>query len=509
MSNFIYEDIFPIANLPDIVSKHIENIFKFPFINIKEKLDCYIQPLKTEIYCYFEFPYVDKFYRDSYYFFFSSKHKEYKRDCIRISLFENKITKHDFRSLDKINNLQKIYLGYMVLRPTYPRIIGTTKISPRALIKPNFICCLAKSISTINGAKLSICAFPYASQDGETLTCAETSLWNVIEYFSNKYPDYKTILPSQIASLQTNMSYERLIPSTGLTVQIISFILREQGFGSKVYSRKAYNDKNEFRQILNHYIESGIPVIVGINNKKGVYHAITYIGHETISKSDILSSKKTIKIKTQNGPLKIIESYNLIKKYVIIDDNCPPYQLGRFDNPAEYYQQTALKYEIAHFIVPLYKRIYLESWQAYKFILLILKNNIIGFNIPKGGIEIIIRFYLTSSRSFKYKTAIDMDMDSRLKEIIIATNMPKFIWVAELSNKQLYANDLADGLIIIDATNNDMMQVNESFIFISYPDKFVALDNEKKVEKVINNIIFKPFSIYTHNLIGGATQWQI
>jgi len=140
----------------------------------------------------------------------------------------------------------------------------------------------------------------------------------------------------------------------------------------------------------------------------------------------------------------------------------------------------------------------------------ILQDDVIGYNISKKGTEIILRFFLTSSRSFKYKTATDMNIDERLKEIIITTHMPKFIWVAELSNKQLYADNLANGLIIIDATNNDIMQVTESLIYLSYPDKFIMLgQKEKKVEKVFNNIKFKPFNIYTNNLAGGNSQWLL
>jgi len=43
-------------------------------------------------------------------------------------------------------------------------------------------------------------------------------------------------------------SFERLVPSKGLTAGQISFALRELGFGVKIYSANAY--KNDFLKLL-------------------------------------------------------------------------------------------------------------------------------------------------------------------------------------------------------------------------------------------------------------------
>lgn len=48
------------------------------------------------------------------------------------------------------------------------------------------------------GVKLFIEGFPHSSQDSETITCAETTIWAAMEYFGTRYSDYKPVLPSTI-----------------------------------------------------------------------------------------------------------------------------------------------------------------------------------------------------------------------------------------------------------------------------------------------------------------------
>src|ERR1700744_2971595 len=53
--------------------------------------------LKEELYLVAETNYIDKVYRDSYYHYYSSKLSNYKRNCVRISLFAGEIKMEEFR----------------------------------------------------------------------------------------------------------------------------------------------------------------------------------------------------------------------------------------------------------------------------------------------------------------------------------------------------------------------------------------------------------------------------
>ena len=98
--------------------------------------------LKDSCFIMSETNYVDKVYRDSYYSYYSTKLTNYKRNCIRLSIFDREIKADEFRNLAMIEDIQNHYLGFIILRPIEPYIIGRSIISPRALEENNFYCCI-------------------------------------------------------------------------------------------------------------------------------------------------------------------------------------------------------------------------------------------------------------------------------------------------------------------------------------------------------------------------------
>ena len=167
---------------------------------VENYLKNFLLILKDNLYAIIEAPYVDKIYRDIYYKFYSSKLLPYHRDCIRISFFDRKIERKEFRSTgegDKkeiIDNIDKSFCGFLVLRRTFPKIIGRNAIATKALKEDKIECCLSPINATVASIKLKVKAFPQASQDNQTMTCAETTIWSALEYFGNKYPEYKPVL---------------------------------------------------------------------------------------------------------------------------------------------------------------------------------------------------------------------------------------------------------------------------------------------------------------------------
>src|SRR5258708_31965073 len=138
-----------------------------------------------------ESPYTDKVYRDSYYSYFSSKLGSSSKECIRLSFFDGEIKADEFTLKDSHASLQDRYLGFIILRPTDPLIIGRSLISPRPVKHNHFLCITTPIDATANSIKLSVEGFPHSSQDTETISCAETTLWAMMEYFGNKYSEYR------------------------------------------------------------------------------------------------------------------------------------------------------------------------------------------------------------------------------------------------------------------------------------------------------------------------------
>jgi len=131
----------------------------------------------------------------------------------------------------------------------------------------------------------------------------------------------------------------------------------------------------------------------------------------------------------------------------------------------------------------------------------VLKNEQIGYNIINNNgnkNEIVLRVFLTSSRSFKNKIATNESVHEILKDFILLTSMPKFIWVAEISNRDLYSRKKAFGLIIVDATGNASL-LYETILILMYPDKIIKFNSKEHKFDFINND-FGVFDIYKNNL---------
>ena len=85
-------------------------------------------------------------------------------------------------------NIKDNYLGFLVVRPLI-RCIGRNVISPEAKQPPKsgIRICRVKVDASCLGVKLKAEGFPHASQDNETMTCAQTTIWSLLEYYGNKY----------------------------------------------------------------------------------------------------------------------------------------------------------------------------------------------------------------------------------------------------------------------------------------------------------------------------------
>lgn len=422
---------------------------------VDKYLKSYLLNLKDTLYAVIEAPYVDKIYRDIYYKYYSSKLLPYHRDCIRISFFDRQIERKEFRSPqdgDKrvfIENVEKNFCGFLIIRPTFPKIIGRNAISPKALKDDKIECCLSQINTTVASIKLKVRAFPHASQDNQTMTCAETTIWSILEYFGNKYPDYKPVLFSEINNILHKFSYKRLLPSDGLTAEQITFTIRELGFGAVIYSKsKQQNSDFPIEYLISTYIESGIPIICVLKNDK-IGHAVNIVGRECIK--DELVCKYPYTVVLKNGT-EITDFNKFEKRYVFIDDNYSPYQLSQLNRPCKTYYTDKPEWhdcEIQNIIIPLYSKIYLDATRASKNFYKIFENPDLGFkdNEPR-----IIKIFLASTRSYKEYIACNKSLHMIAKELILALTMPKFIWVAEVSKKESYAKGHCDELYLQDAT---------------------------------------------------------
>lgn len=433
---------------------------------LSKGFDDFISHLRDDLMTYIEPVYVDKVYRDSYYSYYASKSANMSKNCLRISFFLD--DKHDIydgeMDMGQYDYLRGHYRGFVVVRPTVSNIIGRNAISPDIVKDNGFMICKTKMSPTAGGFKFEVEAFPAASQDSETMTCAETTVWSMMEYFGNRYPDYIPLLPSNIVNILKQTTIERQLPSNGLTEDNLSYIAKSCGFGPQLYHRDYFPD---FNNILSCYIESGIPVMIALSNldflrkeidagKKPeelpdfLGHAVMCVGHENIIESHIDHTAS----QDLRGTLRLLDYDDIDKKFVFIDDNYPPYMLDSLSNPTGRYAPLFGKgqdwehCQIDHFVAPLYKKVYLEPKVAKDY----LKELLCSAFMPQiHGKEITLRVFLCSTRSYRdYVNRSSMSVE--MKRMVANLTLPRFVWVAELSDRDKLKQEIATGFILLDAT---------------------------------------------------------
>ena len=462
--------------------------------------------------------YNDRSFRDTYYMYFSNQHFQVKRYSRRLSFFMGDYSRERyFEGGDEIlKQLEKDFIGCCVINPLIAGTVGRTLINPNyTLLKAEMPAYMRLSTFKVHiyGRTLSVRAFPYRMQDQETMCCAEVTLLNLLEYYSNSYNDYKTVVPSEIVEKIRTHSHERVLPSRGITYPVLTKVLSEFGFSPRLYNISAIDNfkysavhkEDELRRWLHYYIESGIPVAINLVpiGIAGTGHSVVCIGHGK-AKEELKRAayeKRWIPWRERKHAHPIINSADFYEDYVVVDDNQPVYHVRNFKSLSLYPDM-----KVENFAVPLYKRMFLDAPNAFSIIRALLHSEQFGLNewagsFLKEGENVIIRMFMASSTSYK---AFRMKTLSNLyvKELYTLIPMPRFIWVCELYRVCDYDDLKAFGEVVIDATSAPN-RGHRSLILMHYPN-VVAYRNPNQIEVGFDEMVEleqdELFSGYTNNM---------
>lgn len=459
-------------------AKYIQTIayeLGVPEATVIEDLRQYLDGIDEATECCIEYPYIEEYYRDTYYSFYARKHNDYNRHCFRISFFSQGVTEDNFFSIE----LNDKFLGYIVLRPTPRRIIGYSFLSPKTFQAHEIAICICKRLISVMGRSLEVVGFPFLSHDGEAISCSENSIILVFDYFSRRYNNYARALPSQISKLSSHNSC-RYQPSVGLAPEEVDQVFNSLGMTTRMYTRKDEDPSKydfefptpEFERLLRIFVESGVPVYVSSPE-----HAYLLIGREN-------------KLFEQGA------------KFVVMDGNKRPYHTK--DNIDE----------IDAFIVPMPDNILLDAHLVApeKFYATIDNLNPQIKMCDKHRTQYIHRIFLTTARSYK-KHIVESELDKNDKMLMACVTMPKFVWVCEsISINELGkpANDVyVESIGVYDAT--DYPTERNHLLFAKSKEYLIvpATDTSKLRQKTYN--IFKcnaELTTFQYNLKGHHTKWQ-
>ncbi len=270
-----------------------------------------------------ETPPVDKEFKAEYEKFYKNVFKVNTDKVDRLHFFKGSI-----KNVDDIKNGDERYLGYCDIRPLQPPSISGAVISRSVFIKKNneylFLVCKRVFDIDFNGKILKVDAFPYLQQDGRIIRCAQAALTSVSIYLKKNLtgPDFTEI----VAKVPTG---NRTIPSSGMTGQQIGLSLEAMGREAVLYEYWG-DDSDDVplqhrEQIIYRYLESGIPVIIGVVAGSEM-HALVVIGH-TFTPDSWAAQTRTGYFGHPKTGFIYHCCTNWIERFVVQDDNLGPYTL--------------------------------------------------------------------------------------------------------------------------------------------------------------------------------------
>lgn len=478
--------------------------------------------------------YIDAVYRDAYYSYWAKTHFNWPRYCYRIFLFLNAHQMKEFLDQEKNEILNSDFLGTIVVRPPYSsetdHTFGRTLLNPYKMLtmteeqgvsNPFKYLITAKYKFHLFGNIYTTRAFPFMSQDGAVMKCAETAVCELCDYAAASSEQYARILPSDIQEKLKERLPERILPSHGLYCNDISYLLGRFGFSPMIYAETdtecvekgftnegslnvrigaaAINKKTliedkeiestwdkkhvtDFKDWFHYYVESAIPVLtISSPNQEVHKHATLVIGHGMKRES----IEKCKKYRLNDFPC--IDTSKLYENYIVQDDNQIPYVEEQMDCFTQ-----KKNYKLNAFIVPLDKHVFLEASAAISIfdsfiehecellkravddIVFQCKQNesaqteedikkqyeymVRAFEISSNN-PMAIRYYLANSA--KYKSYRIKNGETKEDKLFYAdASMPKAVWVAEISTYKLYEMGYAFAEVVIDATASNRSKIN-------------------------------------------------
>ena len=281
------------------------------------------------------------------------------------------------------------------------------------------------------------------------------------------------------------------------------------------------------KNFFDYYIESGIPVAIGLKIAEENKHSIICIGHmqpEKIQLGQILNCANNSE---SDNVVWVSDTADLVDTYCFMDDNKRPYNISECVEVAKL--NTSILsldgFEVEYMMVPLYKRMILEAADAYDICMSVIaspkfgiksfsqewdsetKKQLLGSIDHELGTKeepLVIRLFMASSRTFRKKRDTQFNVDNKeIQDYYNMTVFPKFVWVCEISSKALYENQQVLGEIIIDATSSPDAKM-DSIIIVNYPYALcrrMPEDFLKASEACFEEVKeWKPYDIFRGNL---------
>ncbi len=436
---------FNIENLAGCIKRFLsvdysnKSIMKLVNENVIPRIEVFLGQAK---YFYFEDNYIESAWKEMVSLHYVNTSYKIKQYVARIHLF----------TADTIESDK--YLGYFNIRPIDEFRILLSYIVPnwKVLLLPQnkkhaYVMAYEDEVH-IHGITLNISTFRFFAQDSVVASCVHANILMISRYL-NKVFGYKGI---RLRDIDSGYSFlkTKCFPTKGLLSQQIIEIFNNNHIPVKLYYYSDEEDKSDFDGIIRTYVESGIPVILCIEE-----HAILLVGH-------LLDDNGNYEYLIFDDSAAIVEEIHKESQSFISDIS---------------WEQIRDKLTQWDFIVvPEHERVYMNYGHINELIINYMENwdFLRDFEIdgeaPQSYSTRIILVDNSYLKGFLLNNAYRINNKAYMKEYndFLNNNSPHYIWyyeiVAKWKNDEMIAAILADPTYNIKTLNNIFFNNNPFFL---------------------------------------------
>lgn len=430
-----------------------------------------------------ESPYIDRDYSADYLHYYARTFRTYERHCTRIHFFSGDVAPFLGGGLltSEFSNFSRAardtYCGYCVVRPLTEAPIGRTVLSARLRGYSGMettVTCRAQFDANLLGVELSVTGAAFLQQDARVGSCAQVAIWTGMRHMHAKY-GYDWVSVADITRLAAPTAPDEAV-SLPAGSEFLSSERMLRAIDAAGYQPLCIRTNCIARDILP-YVDSGIPVIVGLEIGEQIGHAVTVVGK--------------IFTKLQNPTNHPVD---FISAYIVHDDQGGPYRVlplpkstGTFSFPSgDTIKRTnssgTIDINATHAtlaIVLMSPRVFLTAAAAevgardriepimasleqiremFEESDLHVNSRLLDDVISAyNNDQLVLRTYLTSAAGYRRHIAGGTASDE-LKDALLRVHLPHFTWITEISTAETYNNTSAGmrricGHSVIDATS--------------------------------------------------------
>ncbi|WP_353644226.1 hypothetical protein [Mesorhizobium sp. WSM2239] len=439
--------------------------------------------------------YLDRDFTEAFAAYYSRLFKRHTKLCKRAHFFKRDLT--DIVNLAspsemaaRLEGCQADYLGFLVLRPIHEAPLAqATLLTPlppaghesHALVK-------GKYEAHVLGAELSVRALPMTQQDQRIGACAQATIWSAGRHFHarHKGPWISTVGITEAAMMQEFASVSSTIPngSEFLSLNGMVSALRTCGRKPLMYMGSMNSNPPVWQgirpaDVINRYVDSGIPVIVGLGNLGAD------VGHAVIASGQVFSHQQPVVANLPNQPTRA----SFCSAFYVNDDQQGPnlrmpVRAGDVIGETTYSVDTNVQF----LIIPLPDKVFLPAEKAELFAWDLLstysaswpgmKQNYAAnlgasealgdeFVAELGNNAVVARTYLTYGWKYKHRLLRNRLTDAT-HALARSTELPRFVWVTEFGTLTSFGAPLMfDRRIfahcVVDATAKNMGEDSRLF----------------------------------------------